>query len=72
MPESLQSVLQLLGRPPRVERHDDGAREDGAPERDDPLGEVARRDGDAVALGDAVSDEAVGQRRGDRGSARRR
>ena len=43
-----QRVGELVGRPPRVQRHDDGADERRAPERHDELGQVAHGDGDAV------------------------
>ena len=62
----LEAVAQLLAAPPRVERHDDGAGQGGAPERHDPLGDVAHDDGDAVALLDAEGvAQPVRQRRGD-------
>ena len=57
-----EAVLQLLGGPPRVDRDDDGAGQHRAPERDDPLGKVSRRDRHAVALDDPVGEEAVGER----------
>ena len=41
--------------PPRVERDGDGAERHGRPERRRPLGRVARRDRDAVALAHAVA-----------------
>ena len=45
----VERVAELGARPPRVERHDDGAEERGAPEADDELGQVAHRDRDPVA-----------------------
>ncbi len=62
-----QPVLELGPRPPRVERNDHCARGRGGPEGDRPLGEVAHRDRDAVALSHAeVVDEAMGERCGRR------
>ena len=51
-PGVLQSVAQLLARPPGVERDDDGAGQGDGPERHDPFGQVAHGDGDPVALRD--------------------
>ena len=51
----LQAVLDLVGGPPPVEAHEDGALLDGGPEREAPLGVVLAEDGDAVALLEAVA-----------------
>ena len=43
-----ETELELLGLPPRVERHRDGAEERAGPEHDHPFGCVGRDDRDAV------------------------
>ena len=54
-PGVLEPVVQLVGRPPGVHRHHDGADRQGAEVGDDPLGVVAHGDGDPVALRHAVA-----------------
>ena len=44
-----ESVFELGSGPPRVERNDDGTDRLRGPERDDPLGEVAGGERDAIA-----------------------
>ena len=66
-PRVAEPVLELGPRPPRVEGHDDRAGSSRRPERDRPVGEVAHRDRDTVALAHTeVVDESVSER-GDRG-----
>ena len=49
----LEPVLQLVGGPPCVERHDDRTGRGRRPERDRPLGEVPHHDRNPVAGSDA-------------------
>ena len=58
----VQAVDQLVGGPPGVEGNDDRPRNHRSPKGDDPLGQVSRGDGDAIALGDAIFDEALRER----------
>ena len=53
----VDAVRELLARPPRVHRHRHGADRRDAHEREQPLGIVARRDADAIALFDAGVDQ---------------
>jgi hypothetical protein len=46
----VRRVLDLIGDPPGVERHSDRAHRGDGDERRDPLGVVAHRDADAIAL----------------------
>ena len=50
----LECEVHLVFGPPCVERHVDGAHRNDCCERDDPLGEVAHCDGNAIALLDSV------------------
>ncbi len=61
-PRMAKPVAELRPRPPRVERHHDRT-ETGNREQDDgPLGQVAHRQCDAVALADAESAKVRGER----------
>ena len=58
----LERVVELVGRPPRVERHGDGADRGDGRERDHPLGVVPHADGHAVTRRDPVAvDEEGGE-----------
>jgi hypothetical protein len=61
-PGVLQAVDQLLGRPPGVDRHGDGPDGDRRPEGHRPLGEVARRDRDPVAVRNSEFDQSMRER----------
>ena len=56
-----QPVAQLAAGPPRVQRHHDGAKAGGGEERHRPFGQVAHRQGHAVALGHAALAQCRGQ-----------
>ena len=59
-----EAVVDFVGRPPAVQRRDDGALAHGRPERDDPLGAVRGHDRDAVSRGNVI---ALTERPGGRG-----
>ena len=62
----LQSVDDLVGRPPAVEADEDRADVDRPPEREAPLGVVLAEDGDPIAVADAVLLQAGADRVGQR------
>ena len=65
----LQAIGQFLARPPGVERHGDGAGHGDGEEGDDPFGQVAHRQRDAVALLHPARGE-IGRQRRDRAELR--